>query len=108
MHKKDIKYLLDVILMNAFAGMQALEKSITDLNLKRDGTDDPDQLRQGQIYSLILTLMNDTIHPAHDYAKLVFKEAAPQIDRYKDQQKIAFQNKLVNECSCRTCQLSRT
>lgn len=107
MHKRDIQYLLDIILTNAFSHMQAIEREIGTLQLKNDGTDKPEDFKRAQLLTLVLTLMNDTVHPGHDYAYKLFKGYEKEMDRYKQNQKLAFEHKLVNVCQCRTCELNK-
>jgi len=97
----DVRYMLDTILSHSLFHMHELEKQIDLLKLKMDGTDKPEDLQKARVFTLVLTILNDSIHSAHGYIGKVFsKEIA---DRYIKNQKTAFDNKLVNPCSCNDC-----
>lgn len=97
----DVRYMLDTILSHSLFHMYELEKQVAVLKLKMDGTDKPEDLQKARVFTLVLTILNDSIHSAHGYVSKVFnKEVA---DRYIKNQKMALDNKLVNPCLCNDC-----
>lgn len=100
-NSKDVRAMLDTVLSHAMFHMIEVENQITALKLKRDGTDKPEDMKTARILTLVLTLLNDSIHSAHGYAAKVFDSR--MVDRYIKNQKLALDNKLVNPCLCSDC-----
>ena len=99
---KDLKYTLSTIIINSLHHMYELEKQIEKLNLKMDGTDNEEDLKKARIFTMVLTILNDSIHSGHSFAATIFDK--PTIERYVKNQKVAFDSKLVNPCGCVDCQ----
>jgi hypothetical protein len=97
----DVRYMLDTILSHSLFHMHELEKQVEVLKLKMDGTDKPEDLQKARVLTLVLTILNDSIHPSHAYISKVFSKQVAE--KYVKNQKLAFDNKLVNPCSCNDC-----
>lgn len=98
---KEIKSILNTLLSHSLFHMYEIEKKIVELKLKQDGTDSAEDLQKARIFTVMLTILNDSIHSAHGYACTLFDEKL--IERYTINQKTAIENKLINPCSCMDC-----
>lgn len=99
---KELRLLLEHVIYNAVRHMYYIEVEVQKIKLKMDGTDDPEILKKAQLYTLLLTILNDTIHPAHTFAQCVVE--ANTIERYAKSQDLAAKNNLVDSCNCFECQ----
>lgn len=100
--KETREILLDV-LCGALEHMEAIKSELIKLNLKQDGTDDPNNAARAKVLTLTLTCLNDVIHPAHKILYKYFKGAEDLFDMYVENHKIAVDNKLVPPCKCNSC-----
>lgn len=98
---KELKSILNSVIENGIFHMVHLEEDIKKLNLKHDGTDNPEDLHKLRLYSLILMIVNDTIHSAHGYAGTMIDKSF--LDHYVKNQKRAFDEKMIRPCSCLDC-----
>lgn len=99
---KELRLILATVVANNLFHMYHFELELEKLKLKMDGTDDAESLRKAAVYTNILTVMNDVIHPAHSFSKLYFDVSV--IERYQKNQDIAVKNKIVNPCKCKECE----
>jgi hypothetical protein len=97
----DVRYILNTVLTHSLFHMYEIEKQVAALKLKQDGTDKPEDLQKARVFTLVLTILNDSIHSAHGYCQKMFDPRV--IERYIQNQKVAMDNKLVNPCSCNDC-----
>jgi hypothetical protein len=66
-----------------------------------NGLSEKDRTFQINMYTNIITMLNDLIHPCHGYASTIYdKEAVTQL---VENQKRAFASSLVNPCKCDDC-----
>ncbi len=96
-----VRAILNTVLSHSLFHMNELEKQVSALKLKMDGTDKPEDLQKARVFTLVLTILNDCIHSAHSYCEKIFDSRI--MEHYIHNQKVAFDNKLVNPCSCIDC-----
>lgn len=100
----EVKQILSLVLANGLYHMQSVEQAILKLDLKNDETDSEENKQQARVFTLILTILNDLIHPAHEICvDLLGDKIKDTIERYVKNQKLAFDNKLIDPCSCVIC-----
>ena len=99
-----MKSLLMEVLSNAIWNMDALHNELRPYSGKPLDQLEPEQLEKMKKFSLILTIINDIIHPAHKFCYSAFKGNEALLDVYVANQKIAFEKNLVNPCNCSSCQ----
>lgn len=100
---RDYKRVLLDVVSNGYHHIQAINNEIQLMKI-----DDPKNATQAEqdklrALTLTMTLVNDLIHPAHQISKSILRGKDELIDYCIRMQKIAFQNKLIDECYCSSC-----
>lgn len=101
---KQMKEILNLMLSNALSHMYTLEQSALKLGIKNDGTDKPEVIKSYNIYSMNIMLINDIIHPAHNFCHSLFKKHNPMIDHYISNHIHALEKNFIVPCACDVCQ----
>jgi hypothetical protein len=100
---KDYKRVLIDVVSNGYHHIQAINNEIQSMKIEDPKNATQEQQDKLRALTLTMTLVNDLIHPAHILSKSVLKGKDELIDYCVRMQKIAFENKLVDECFCSSC-----
>lgn len=100
---KDYKKVLIDVVSNGYHHIQAINNEIQSMKIEDPKKALPGEQDKLRALTLTMTLVNDLIHPAHDISRTFMKDKIPLIDYCSNMQKIAFDNKLVDECFCGSC-----
>lgn len=104
-HKaQELKQIICNILSNGFVTIDLLGRQLRALDMKQEefqGTELTDRTREARMLISAISLINDTIHPAHKIAHDLFPVSAhPFIEQCVNQHASALKEKMVNPCSC--------
>lgn len=100
---KDMNRITKDMLANAFIHIESLVKELNKLNdSDKEKLNKDTQSKIGTINAMI-TLLNDTVHPAHNLAYKYFRDYHAMIDIYIKNQKLAVENKIIPECFNECC-----
>jgi hypothetical protein len=95
--------MLNEVLSNTLFYIAAFENKLNSVMNHKDVTNDQDLARQINIYTTIITLLNDSIHSCHGYALTMYDKDMIR-NRIANQRK-AFEEGIVNPCVCIDCKL---
>lgn len=100
---KDYKRVLMDVISNGYHHIQAINNEIQQMKIEDPKSATQSEQDKLRALTLTMTLVNDLIHPAHKISKEMLKGKDELIDYCMRMQKIAFQNKLIDECYCSVC-----
>lgn len=105
---REVRQVLFEVLRNAYLHLEEITKEISKLNLKRKEDIEklsPEDHEKFQSLTLIYTIMNDIIHPAHDVSLELFQGEGVKamLEFCRNAQRAAFKEKIVEVCVCMSC-----
>lgn len=111
MHKGNssthLKMMLCDVLVIGFEHIKVLAKELSKIDLKDEKLDEKMKDR-AQLLSHILTILNDILHPAHDFALKNFPDASDFIMFCQKNQAMAIEKKLISpKCDCYSCSIKK-
>lgn len=95
---KELEQLLRDILSNGYSHMESIIKELKKIESLNVDKLSPEYNNRVRHLTMIMTLLNDVVHPAHKISYRYFKGYEPMLDVYVKNQAWAFENKLVQDC----------
>jgi len=100
---RDYKRVLLDVVSNGYHHIQAINNEIQSMKIQDPKSATQEEQDKLRALTLTMTLVNDLIHPAHKISKSILKGKDELVDYCIRMQKIAFENKLIDECFCSSC-----